>query len=999
MPPKTPARTRADVDSYLQTLGFDLTPTGGIFTSLGGHEIVVTVGGVAEDSEIDYGKVVVHHRSTRSFRQPESLVVLQCVTDLLSRGYAANAIELEKGWPLGHKNSGRLDVYLKDPAGTPFAMIECKTRAAYIRARNKTLEDGGQLFSYFAQQRDVSELYLYSCQPWSTDLDVFAEAIPTGALNGGSAEALHSSWDRSFLPWGMFHPESEPYDRTFRGLFKSELRELDRESGRGVFNSFAEILRHNVVSDKPNAFNKIFNLFLCKIADEDDKQNEEEMDFQWRYGDTGEALLDRLQTLYTLGLENYLGIVPDSKYQSPIAEFSFIDVYDAATFRANLSILREVVELLQQFRIKYSARQQHLGDFFEMLLNSGLKQESGQFFTPVPLAQAILRSLPVEELMLAKVEAKKTDVIPHTIDFACGAGHFLTEAISEISQVAADVLPGRLRGTAHARYEAGIPYHHWAKEYVYGVEKDHRLAKVTKIATFLNGDGEANIVQGDGLGAHSTASGFFGRLVSPTPDEPLRRFDILVANPPFSVSNFRRDLDGGADRFKLYKHLTAQSGEIECLFLERASQLLSDGGVAGIIFPLSILNNSRSVYSAARRLLAIDFQVCGLLELREKTFIATPTSTVCMFLRRRSTEALLGAAEALVKFDGTVEAALKSEGLDAAVTEVRELPATDPATVLEAAYDSDVLAHSLRTILDADRETLVAFSGESVKDQQRFLGYRFTRARGADGLRLIGTGSTVETKMFDPDRDSAADRMSTQLRRCFSGEALAVPDNAKAYMQNRSPASVWSAGSWHLLNPSAFFVEDADVDSYNPLGDFIYDLPGNEKTVGDWIDNGRCVFVRGVTYPKGAETPNSTDYGILTASNLDLASRRIVGDPARFLRDDSHTRQTQKPQPDDIVICTSSGSLRHLGKIAWCDDAVDAYIGGFLGILRCDNVASRRILEANLLSRRFRQLMAQSKEQNISNLTEGKLREVVLHVPTDDDAFLKARADRLSTTS
>ena len=28
----------------------------------------------------------------------------------------------------------------------------------------------------------------------------------------------------------------------------------------------------------------------------------------------------------------------------------------------------------------------------------------------------------------------------------------------------------------------------WAKEYVYGIEKDYRLAKTTKISSFLNGD-------------------------------------------------------------------------------------------------------------------------------------------------------------------------------------------------------------------------------------------------------------------------------------------------------------------------------------------------------------------------------------------------------------------------------------------------------------------------------------------------------------------------------
>jgi type I restriction enzyme M protein len=97
-----------------------------------------------------------------------------------------------------------------------------------------------------------------------------------------------------------------------------------------------------VVSDKPNAFNKIFNLFLCKIADEDEKSDDNEMDFQWRFGDTGEALLARLSRLYTRGLSEYLRVQTESEYHSPLNEFAFIDVFDKATFDHNVMVLREV---------------------------------------------------------------------------------------------------------------------------------------------------------------------------------------------------------------------------------------------------------------------------------------------------------------------------------------------------------------------------------------------------------------------------------------------------------------------------------------------------------------------------------------------------------------------------------------------------------------------------------------------------------------------------------
>jgi hypothetical protein len=85
----------------------------------------------------------------------------------------------------------------------------------------------------------------------------------------------------------------------------------------------------------------------------------------------------------------------------------------------------------------------------------------------------------------------------------------------------------------------------------------------------------------------------------------------------------------------------------------------------------------------------------------------------------------------------------------------------------------------------------------------------------------------------------------------------------------------------------------------------------------------------------------------------------------------------------------NSGSLEHLGKIAVVEaDALPAYIGGFLGLFRCPGAADRKVLEYNLLSARFRRLVASAKDQNISNLTEAKLSAFELHVPRSPEAFM-----------
>lgn len=914
------------------------------------------------------------------------------MTTLLKKGYTPNQVELEKTWPLGHGESGRLDVLLKNPAGIIWAMIECKTSGAeHTKARNKMLEDGGQLFSYFQQDRSAKVLYLYSSRIDQGKLTELAEFVRCQSMTGTNVQELHQSWGGTLEPSGIFHPSAALYDDEFRGITKSQLKDLTRETGQGVFHSFAEVLRRHVVSDKPNAFNRIFNLFLCKITDEDEKTDDEEMDFQWRFGDTGEALLSRLSRLYNRGLSEYLRVTTQPQYHSPLNEFAFIDVFDKRTFDHNLMVLREVVELLQNYRVKYSARHQYLGDFFEMLLGTGIKQEAGQFFTPVPLARAVIRALPTAQIIEGKIAQAKADILPIVVDFACGAGHFLTEAIQEIHEVSEKVDLRRLSGRARTRFQKGREAYGWASDFVFGIEKDHRLAKVTKIATFLNGDGDANIIHGDGLAPFDASSGYPPILVSAHASR-LGTVDIVVANPPFSVANFRRDVHNGTARFRLYKHLSADSSEIECLFLERASQMLVDGGVAGIFFPLSLLGNGRSVYKGARRILAIDFEICGLIELRNKTFIATPTTTVCCFLKRRSKSDIEAAAGKLLRLTAQHKADLESGGLDVASVEAERASVTPKTTesIVEAAYESDVLAHAIRLMGDGRSETVVSFSGDSVQQQEAVLGYRFSKSRGYEGYSVFEQDGVPHTLLYDPRSLTNQGRFSGAVLARMEGRPIDIPlqdPEVSRFLASVPSTDIWSLPNGTIENPSSFFVTELTVESGSPYGDFIDALQRQEQTIGQWLDEGRCVMVRGAQYNKADEIPRATPTRILTASNLNLNTRKITLQQFRYLASPALVNSAQRPVAGDIVICTNSGSLKHLGKIARLDEDIDAYIGGFLGIFRCPDALDRRILEYNLLSLRFRKEMAKAKEQNINNLTAEKLRPFVLYVPLDRAAF------------
>ena len=86
---------------------------------------------------------------------------------------------------------------------------------------------------------------------------------------------------------------------------KQKLRDFTPEDR--IVNRFEEILRHNNVSDKENAFNRLVALFICKLVDEIKKQDFEEVEFQYKQGtDTYESLQDRLQRLHTQGMEEFM---------------------------------------------------------------------------------------------------------------------------------------------------------------------------------------------------------------------------------------------------------------------------------------------------------------------------------------------------------------------------------------------------------------------------------------------------------------------------------------------------------------------------------------------------------------------------------------------------------------------------------------------------------------------------------------------------------------------
>ena len=956
-------------------------------------------------SIIDYGtEIKVWNKVTSNFYHNENLVVLECVLRLLKKGYLPKLIELEKTWKSGRGTSGRLDILIRNSKKGIFAMIECKTWSGeYEKERNKILENGGQLFSYAVQERSTKYLLLYSSQI-SSSVDYQTESIDMSGLEGTSNEELHQSWDKTFMAGGIFTPSASCFNTANVELKKQDLKELDDESGQGLFHSFAEILRRHAVSDKSNAFNKIFNLFVCKIYDEDTHCANDILDFQWKPNDDYQKLISRLSELYQKGIGEYLELPVESDYFSPYSEFAFVDIYNKKSFNENFKLVREIVELLQRYQLKYTQKHQFLGDFFEDLLNSGIKQEAGQFFTPTPLARFFIRSIPVESMVTESILTKKQEIIPSVIDFACGAGHFLTEAIDEIETIIQEVDYKKHIGRSQKHFLAIRDNYYWAKDYVYGIEKDYRLSKTTKIALFLNGDGDAVIVNADGFSSFSKDSALRGALHNDKTTKELSYFDILISNPPFSISGFAKDIKHGKSDFDLFNYVSHKSKEIECLFLERAYQLLKEGGYMGIILPLSILNNENSVYINARRILLIGFCVAGIIELRDKTFKPTNTTTVSIFAWKRKKSDLKNAANKVLQLLSNKNNQLSTiaevlafnpdiikNQIKAHSNKLKELKKEGNLEPI-LGFDNDVF-QILLYILDHNRNILLGYSGEK-KDQEHFLGYRFSKSRGQEGIEILrdDTGN-IDSKLYDSKDRNNQDKISFYIQSALIGKPKPINASLKDCLKEISLDDIVSnEASLIINNPSKYFTSrHISLSSISPLGDFIDDFPQQTISLKKLRASGLLFYTSGLIYSKReAEVPYQTDKRVLTASNISLQNGTIdLSQKLLYLRKDYNIPDTVQPKANDIIISNASGSIKHLGKVALIKSPLKNYaVGGFLGIYRFKETTLAHAVYYRLMSAKFRMYVAGLRGQNINNLDIDKVDSCVIEIPKNLKKFI-----------
>ncbi len=785
---------------------------------------------------------------TLGFHQNESFVVFECVHRLLTKGYKPNHILLEPKWKLGHGASGgRADILVKNQSNEPLLIIECKTFSReFEKAWKETIEDGGQLFSYIEQEKAVEFIALYASDFIDNEIIIAQKIIShkdnetilnenrelKSFKNAKNVKERFKVWQNTykleFTEKGIFEENIQAYKiGKDKYTLLIDTKPIDATDKKGKYHQFRTILRKYNVSRRENAFEVLVNLFLCKIVDETENPNN--LKFYWKgiAYDNYFDLVDRLQELYKIGMDKFLKqeivyvsnkdidelfwamkqkqnatkdeikkLFRQLKFFKGL-DFEFIKVHNQKQFEKNAKILLEIIQMWQGLRLLSTGQNQFLGDMFEFFLDNGIKQSEGQFFTPVPICKFIVSSLPLESMVQNSNEPIKT------IDYACGAGHFLNEYALSISPIV-------------QKYKNSDVKNYF--KHIFGIEKEDRLAKVAKVSAFMYGQDEINIIENDALDNHEMIKN--------------SNFDCLIANPPFAVEDFLLTLDEEIrEKYELYETINELGNKnIQCFFLERAKQLLAPNGIAGIIVPSSILNNSDNTHIKTREILLKYFDFISIVELGSGTFGKTGTNTVILFIRRKGLKpevsthfknrvddffenweseknssggaygdiAILKKYSSHIEVDFEIYENLLLSKLDDKLFEyemfIEYKKAFENSTEIKNHKNKKIFKDKtedlqqleldkklLDFIITVEKEKLLYFmlsfnndvlivkSPTDTKEQKSFLGYEWSGAKGSEGIKYNGADNIhdIETPLFDPKDRANITKISYLIREQF----------------------------------------------------------------------------------------------------------------------------------------------------------------------------------------------------------------------------------------
>lgn len=249
--------------------------------------------------------------------------------------------------------------------------------------------------------------------------------------------------------------------------------------------------------------------------------------------------------------------------------------------------LKNLIEHMSKIKVgntNYSA--DVMGDAYEFLIKKFAdlsKKNAGEFYTP--------RSIVKLMVMLLSPKAGET-----VYDPACGTGGMLIEAI-------------------HYMHSDRLTYGK-----IYGQEKNLSTSAIARMNLFLHGAKDFKVTQGDTLRAPNYLDGGL-----------LKRFDCVIANPPFSLKNWGSD-QFSTDIYGRNMWGTPSDSSADFAWLQHMiMSMKASTGRCAVVLPQGVLFHSGKEGEIRKQLVESD-KLEAIITLASGVFYSTGVSACILFL-------------------------------------------------------------------------------------------------------------------------------------------------------------------------------------------------------------------------------------------------------------------------------------------------------------------------------------------------------------------------------
>jgi type I restriction enzyme M protein len=487
------------------------------------------------------------------------------------------------------------------------------------------------------------------------DPAVYAQGENYARLTNAPFFVTHNHRETRY--WRVLHERMPKQVEEIEGIphadaSDKEIKELIERLKVFKEDEFADLLHqcHNVIRNREKrdpvaAFDEIAKILFIKVYVERELK----------------AKRKRQNLFSTAYLEEQLGDNPlEDLFQKTKGHYKTDRIFESDE-RLNLKTATglEIVHLLERYNLSDTS-EDIKGIAFERFLGKTFRGEIGQFFTPRPIVEFMVRML----------EPKEGDVI---CDPASGSGGFLIRFFELVrQQILADAdreyseyktlvdtdkkLSTEKRATMlRSKFdEIQATLDHdcedsrlWtlANRCIYGTDANDRMARTSKMNMIMHGDGHGGVHHHDGF---LNVNGIFDG-----------RFDIILTNPPFGANvepsdkileeqvNLPEEVEREYSRvygkpykealarvraakgkpiaslFELPKNKGGRVGKTktEILFIERCLSLLRPGGRMGIVLPEGIFNNPSLAY--VREFCEDRARILAVVSLPQETFFSS----------------------------------------------------------------------------------------------------------------------------------------------------------------------------------------------------------------------------------------------------------------------------------------------------------------------------------------------------------------------------------------